>query len=282
MAKTDDMRTDAPTNYLDAALKAAALGMVTPITGPEGRKFLLRPGDFAIQELPDASRLGPFAKAQIEVDDRPSLSNYANRFCTARSIIVADIDKGTISVKVDYHSESDRTADEASMPGAGVHSATLVLRPSEEYKRWDAIEGQLLPQGDFARFLEENAVDILDPDAATMIEISRDMEATSGQKYTSSVRLDNGDRRVTFESETRARSDLRIPQRFSLSIPLWHGEEPVEINALFRWRAQGVDGILLGFQWHRVEYVRRAQFNLLAFTAAEETGLPVYFGRMKG
>lgn len=281
MTKTD-LREDNPASYLDAALKAAALGMTMPITGPEGRQFLIKPDGFAIQELPNASRLGPFAKALVEVDERASLRDYANRFATPHSVILADIDKGTISVKLDYHGASDRAKGIAPQPDAGLHSATLVLRPSEEFKRWDAMEGELWPQAEFARFLEENAVDITDPEPATFIEIARDMEATSGQKYVSSVRLDNGDRRVTFESETRARSDLNIPQKFWITIPLWHGEGTVGITALFRWRAAGADGIQLGFQWHRVEYVRRAQFNQMAFAVAEETGLPVYFGRMKG
>ena len=37
-------------------------------------------------------------------------------------------------------------------------------------------------------------------------------------------------------------------------------------------------GLMMGFQWHRVEYQRRAHFAEIATKAAEETGLPVFAG----
>ena len=154
-----------------------------------------------------------------------------------------------------------------------------MLRKSEEFQRWDEFEGALRDQADFARFLEENSSDIYAPDPATMIEISRDFEATVGQTYKSAIRLDNGDRRMVFESDTKVANDVIIPEKFTLSIPIYNGEEPDLLTCLFRWRAAGGGAVKLAFQWHRVEYQRRAHFALIARTAAEETGLPVYMGR---
>ncbi|WP_262983356.1 amine dehydrogenase large subunit [Paracoccus mutanolyticus] len=56
------------------------------------------------------------------------------------------------------------------------------MRPSEEFSRWDEMEGKIHPQAEFARFLEENSVDIGFPEAGTMIEISRDL-STVGQVF---------------------------------------------------------------------------------------------------
>jgi hypothetical protein len=63
-------------------------------------------------------------------------------------------------------------------------------------------------------------------------------------------------------------------------IPLYQGEEPEDLQALFRWRAAG-GAIAMGFIWHRVEYMRQARFSQIAFAAAENTGCPVFFGRNK-
>lgn len=262
---------------LDAMLRAAAQKLGNPIRAHDGSEYLVLPPNYKAERLMNDARLPPWPRAQIEVDDRASLSAYANRYSHSASIIVADYDKMTICARLDWHHEN--ASSQFGDAGADAHSVTLRLRPSEEFSRWDEIEGKLLPQEAFARFLEENAADILHPEAATMIEISRDIEATVGQTFKSSVRLDNGDRRLQFETETRSRTDLVIPQRFTLQIPVWNGEQPSDLTALFRWRAAGSEGILLGFNWHRVEYLRRAHFAAIAVAAAEETGLPVFHGR---
>lgn len=213
----------------------------------------------------------------LTVDDRASLSAYANRFSTGNSVLIADYDALTVTAALDYHPHNQEHDHGAA--GANTHAVTLKLRLSEEFQRWNGKAGKLMAQDEFALFLEENASDVAQPDPATMIEISRDFEATVGQTYKSSTRLDNGDRRVTFESETKARQDFVIPQKFALSIPIYNGEPPSELMAMFRWRATNSGVVTFGFDWHRVEYARRAHFATIATAAAEETGLPVFMGR---
>lgn len=269
--------TARPGEALETAIRAARLADPV-ITGPDGRQYAMVPKDFLHHELPDDARRAPFTRQRLTVDDRMSLIAYTNRFSDKASVILADYDMGTISTRLDWHPHNQIT-DAFGRPGRDEHSITLKLRPSEEYARWNAFANKMHSQADFALFLEENASDILHPDAATMIEISRDFEATVGQSYKSAARLDNGDRKLMFQSETNISSGVVIPQKFSLSIPLYNGEEPEELVANFRWRPAQGDGVTLGFQWHRVEYMRRARFTLIASDTAEATGLPYFIGR---
>jgi hypothetical protein len=266
-----------PGQALDAAIAAARIA--SPIlTGADGRLHAALPADFKIIALPDDGSLPPWPRQRVIVDDRASLVAYANRHSDkGRSVLIADFDKGTVSARLDWHPHNEAEGFGDAAPDQ--HSCTLKLRFSEEFARWNAQAGKLLPQDEFARFLEENSGDVGFPEAATMIEISRDFEATVGQSYKSSVRLDNGDRRLVFESETKALNDVTIPQKFTLSIPIYNGEEPDTLTCLFRWRAAGGGAVMLGFDWHRVEYQRRAHFTGIATAAAEETGLPVFMGR---
>ena len=211
-----------PRGALDAAIEAARLADPVFI-GNDGAQHVALPGDFRLHALPDASRRDPWPRSRVIVDDRASLSAYANRFSGPASILIADYDAGTISARLDWHGDNQRDPEEV---GPDAHSVTLKLRLSEEFQRWNEIEGKLQDQEDFARFLEENSSDIYAPDPATMIEISRDFEATVGQTYKSSLRLDNGDRRMVFESETKVTRDVIIPEKFRLSIPIYNGEEP--------------------------------------------------------
>jgi uncharacterized protein YfdQ (DUF2303 family) len=265
-----------PGETLETVLRAARLASPMVI-GPQGRNHVMLPNDFRLHELPDDSILPSRTKQRVTVDDRASLTAYANRFSSPASILLADYDKGEISARLDWHPNNALPAFPA--PDADVHSVTLKLRLSEEFQRWGAFEGKLHPQEDFARFLEENSSDIGFPEAATMIELSRDFEATVGQTYKSSVRLENGDRRINFQQDSRPSGEVVIPTKFVLSIPIYNGEEPDDLTCLFRWKANGQGGILLGFQWHRVEYQRRAHFQAIATSAAEETGLPSFIGR---
>ncbi len=266
----------APRAALDTAIDAARLSSPV-IEGPGFARYALVPAGYNLKLLQDPSRLDPFPSARVTVDDRASLSAYANRFSDDRSILIADYDANQIRAYLDWHHGNFSTAD--IYTGTLLHSVTLQLRLSEEFSRWNAMAGKLHDQADFARFLEENAADVAYPEAAQMIEISRDFEATVGQTYKGSVRLDNGDRRIRFESDSKAMNEAVVPQKFTLSIPIFNGELPDTLTALFRWRARPDGGVMLGFEWHRLEYQRRAHFNLIATTAAEETGLPVFFGR---
>lgn len=266
-----------PGETLETVLKAARLADPRH-TGPDGRQYLVLPEGFRAHELVDEGRLWPWERSRVTVDDRSSLSSYANRFSTDRSIIIADYDALTISARLDWHRHNQDPDDGRAGPDA--HSVTLKLRPSEEFSRWNTfVKAGFVDQEAFARFLEENSADVLQPDPATLIEISRDFEATVGQVYKSSTRLDNGDRRMVFQSDSNATSDVVVPKKITLRIPFYNGEEPSDIDAHFRWRGASGGAVVFALEWHRVEYHRRAHFNAIAFAASEETGLPVFLGR---
>lgn len=268
-----------PKDALDAALTAARLASPV-IEGDNGARFALIPQGFRLDAIPAPHRLPPYIYEQPVFDDAESLIIYANRFSvTGQSILVADIDQLTVAACLDWHNANDR--DKALAPQPRRHTATLQLRDSEEFKRWTAMEGALHDQMAFAEFLDENASDIVDPDPAVMIEIARDLEATQGVNFKSSTRLQTGERSIVYETETHTKGEMKVPTQFTLQIPLFAGEAPVDIVASFRFRP-GMGGLKLGFVWRRVEYRRQAEFQALATRIAERTGLPVMFGRTKG
>lgn len=264
-----------PRSALDTAIDSARLA--SPLIDRGDRQFAFIPEgyDLTLKDISDPLRLSARVRQSVTLDDAASLIAFVNRFPADASVLVADFTALTISAVLDFHGDNQTAA---GVVGACEFVAKFALLPSEEYSRWDAIEGQMHDQAVFAAFLEENAVDICAPDPATMIEISRDLEATTNSAFRAKTRLENGDRAFTYETETKVKGDLIVPTKFSLCIPLFNGEEPEILEAMFRFRPQA-DGLKLGFVWHRVQYRRRAQFNLIATRIAEETGLPVFNGR---
>jgi uncharacterized protein YfdQ (DUF2303 family) len=267
-----------PESALDAAIKAARLASPV-IDGPHGARHILVPEGFRLEAAHDPHALPPhIIKTAVVVDQRASLSAYVNRFSDDRSILIADYDAGSIKAVLDWHFDNAVVDGGSLDPQPREHSCTLKLRPSEEFKRWAEMENSFHGQAEFAAFLEENAVDVIDPEPAVLIEISRDLEGTQGVTFKSSTRLENGDRSFVYETETRAKGDIKVPREFVLSIPLYEGEEPVPLRCAFRWRINGGQ-LQMGFVWRRVEYQRRAHFMEIATAASEETGRPVFFGR---
>lgn len=267
----DELNT--PRNALDAGIAAAALHKPV-IEMEDGRRFAQVPDGFDLQNISDPHLLPPHIEQTITVDDRDSFTAYANRFSDDRSLIVADYDNGKISAYLDWHKDNNHELK----PQKVKHTSTLRMRDSLEYERWSKMEGDLHSQSDFAYFIEENVADVTDPDSSDLVEICRELEATQGANFKSGQRLDNGDRSFTYENETHVKNQLAVPTQIKLLIPLYFGEEPTEITANFRFRVNP-DGLRLGFQWHRVEYQRQAKFREMATLAADETGLPVFFGR---
>ncbi len=262
-----------PRNALETGLVAAA--MAKPIIDhDDGRRHVLIPEGFNLHDVTDPNLLPRHITQLVTVDDRASFTAYTNRFSDERSIVIADYDNGKISARLDWHTDNEHNLQAQH----ATHIATLALRDSEEYKRWSEMENKLHTQQDFAFFIEENVADVIDPDSSTLLEICRELEATQGAAFKSGTRLDNGDRSFTYENETHIKNEMVVPTEIKLAIPLYQGEEPTRITAKFRFRVKP-DGLFLGFNWHRVEYQRQAKFTELAHAAAEETGLPLFFGR---
>lgn len=262
-------------NALKALMKGATLAAPL-LTGDDGRQHALVPEGFALKDITDPHALHPRPKAVVTVDDRASLVAYTNLHQTEKSAIFADYTAGTITTQIDWHPHNQH--EDHGFAGAREHAVRLFLQPSEEFARWNAMEGKMHAQAAFALFLEENANDIHAPEPGIMLELSRDLEAVSGQSFKARTRLENGDMTFAFETENKIVSKVQAPTEFILNIPVYHGEDPELLVAKFRWRP-APDGLTLGFVWHRVEFMRRARFTQIATQAAEDTGLPVIMGR---
>lgn len=264
-----------PREALDAAIEAARLASPV-VEGPHGQRHIFVPDGFDLHHANDPHALPPHIVQAVTVDDAESLVRYTNRFSDVRSVLIADLDEMAIRSVLDWHRNNSHEGEMAPEPCR--HSATLALRESEEFRRWNAIQGELHDQMVFAEFLDENASDIVDPEPSVMLEVARDLEATQGVNFKASTRLQTGERNLSYETQTHVKGDLKVPMQFTLAIPLFEGEEPADIVASFRFRPRS-DGLKLGFVWRRVEYRRRAEFRQIAHRVAEATGRPLFFGR---
>lgn len=174
-------------------------------------------------------------KGTARVLDAASFCEYYRLFQDADSRVFADETTSKILAVLDYH-ESGHGEDG---PRWGQHRIDLTLRHSEEWKRWIALNGKRTPQMEFAEHLENNAPDIVDPDAATMLEVARDLSAKTDVDFGSAIRMANGSVQFKYSEQvkgTYGNGNIDIPERFVIAIPVYVGGERTQIVARLRYR----------------------------------------------
>lgn len=247
-----------------------------------GATHVFAPNDYTVHEIRDPDHVPGHVCETLVFDDAASLNDYARRFAEPGALLFADLSNDSVTARLDWHLDC-ATSKRAGGDGEratrtrNAHAARLQLTPSEEWRRWNEAEADWFSQEDFARFLEENACDVIEPASASLIEIARDLEVHSDHKFRSRTDLQSGNRIFHYETEDNVKGQIRVPQTITVRIPFWLGEPVQDLEALFRYRASE-KGLRLGFEWRRVEHRRQAAFRETAVKIAEETGLAVCFG----
>lgn len=271
----------------DLARKAS---VVQSVSGGDGRHYLIVPDGYTAKDVTDPHGLFPrapaYIKQRVEVQALDSLTDYVNKFKTADSMLFADIMANSITGLIDYHHDGVGVEGSAKVQKASnnAHAVTMALPFSEEWRLWTSIDGKLMGQLEFARFLEENNPDIAQPNAAELIEAARDLHALRSVKFTKVVRTDSDNENFTAEDSTtlasnRTGNNVELPREFTLNIPIYFGESSIEMKAHLRWKV-GDDGMSLGFKMWRPEHIRQAEFKRIVTHAAESTSLTAVYGKV--
>lgn len=260
-----------------AELAIAAAGIPEIIKTASGREFLVKPEGYDHEDVTEKNAVAPILPDHIRqgvtLQTVDSLVDYANRFKTDETVLFADIDTNTILTAIDYHG-----------PGSAkhfAHLAKMVLPYSVEWKLWTSIDGKLMKQLEFARFLEENAADIAAPSGADLLDACRDLQANRKVNFTKAVRTSSNNENFEFTDETEARTKggLELPTQFKLSIPVYFNGALTTLMAFLRWELSEGEGLRLGVQLHRAEHVRQAVFKQIIDDAADRIERPAVFGK---
>lgn len=269
------------TNFAETIAELTMAGAkATQLTTPDKRQFLVRPQGVELKEVTDPHGLIPADPIRIAttvtVQTVDSLVDYSQRFLTATSLILADIEKNRIRTALDYHGPGK--------PQHLQHTAILDLPYSLEWKTWTAASGKMLTQLDFARFIEENAPDIEAPAGADLLEIVRDLQALRRVDFRKVVRTATDCESIEYSDTTDARTKngaVEVPTKFMLKIPVYFGGDAVTVFAHLRWALDDTT-LRLGVSLNRAEAVRQAVFRDIVQDVAHRTELLAVYGRVNG
>lgn len=223
--------------------------------------------------LPKPARI----RATVTFTDVASYLDYVTEFEgseTSRTFAAAE--SHAIATLLDYH-DSRRVA-----PAWCAHKAILNLKLSPEWGLWKGADKRPFSQVAFAEFLEENYEDVVEPDAAFLVEVAHRLEATKTVHFKSGVRLDNGAVQLEYNEvidgqANGAKGLMKVPAAFKLSIPIYAGHDPVPVEARLRYSIAD-QKLTFKFLLKNADKLEKAAFDAILTTLKGTLTSPVHLG----
>lgn len=242
---------------MTAVIEAAHAGAVpTKLTEVGAKTWWLIPGvggsPSRVEAIDAETAEGAPARkrGRVVVFDAPSFNR-----------ILADNEgAGDISIYIDRNPEKPAVVavlngNGKTGPGWADFRVSIEFRQTPQWAKWKAIDGKMMPQVQFAEFIEDNLEDISVPNGATMLEIATYLEATRTVNFRSGIRLPSGQIQFQNMENIEAKvsaAQIEVPETFTLGIAPIFGLPAYQVPARFRYRLQ--DGKLtLGIKLQRIE-----------------------------
>jgi len=172
--------------------------------------------------------------------------------------------------------------DDRDEAGYGDQRCILELLPTKAWATWTELDKKWLDLPTFAEHIEDNLIDIVSPDGATMLEVSQSLQATTGAEVQRAERISNGEvkfRYVETISATAGQAgEFEVPAEFIIAIAPFEGAEPTMVTARFRYRLNRGD-LRLSYALVRPDDVRRDAYQAHVTEVAETITAPVFQGR---
>lgn len=251
----------------------SAEGVGRTVDAPDGSMVVFFPPDWQSKVLPPIDPVLTHIKQTVTFQDQASFSTYIAEHLNEDSRLFVDIERAVMTVVFDYHKAA------GAEPARMAHRAVYGMKLSDEWKRWTGIDGTKMPQMSFARFLEENVQDIVDPAGADVLELSLNLQAKKKVHFEAGVRLQTGSNQITFKEEIEAnggRKNLAVMPDFEIGIPVFFNGEPYRVKCFLRY---DIDDGKLSF---KVDMNRRAHIHQHAVqesakaVAAEHSLTPLF------
>jgi uncharacterized protein YfdQ (DUF2303 family) len=213
----------------------------------EDHQFITGPEHLVVRSLkeflPPPSRI----KQRVELISVPAFLEYVTRYQTPESLVFANEPDASYEAVLDYHGESDV---EPGQRGWCDHLAFYRCPQSDAWKIWNLANGKMMDQVTFARFIEDNLKEVVEPFAADLLQLCLNLNIHKAATFESDIRLDNGQTRFRYAEEIRGATktgDIDIPTMLGLQMAVFVDGAVYGQAARFRYRMS--DGKLtLGFE----------------------------------
>jgi uncharacterized protein YfdQ (DUF2303 family) len=258
---------------------------------PAGKAIVsLKPFFDELREKPDRRR------GTATIRDLKSFIEFVERFKSDNTALFANPDKGgpSLTAVFDYHPHGG----DATVADWSQHRAVYAPQLSDEWKVWTGRDGTSMAQADFAAFVDDRIRDLIvpaldDPKLKTfadlvqgawatpsdMVKLSRSLQVNVESVVKNAQTLNSGEVSIIFEEVHKdgAGAPLRVPNLFTIAIPVFYGGELYRIAARLRYRVNNAK-ISWSYQLVRPDLVFDDALNEIIDKASTDTSLPLFLG----
>ena len=182
-----------------AIAAGAAIGDPRIVVPTNEGVYAVVPKDYEIQDLEQYLPKPLRVRQHVTLNDTDSFIEYVKAYAKQPTTRLFFANEGeAFEAVIDYHESADA-------PAWCEHKATFKPVRSVEFTTWMERNRKQFTQVDFARFLEENLPDVVEPEGAVLLEVALTMEAKKEVTFSSGVRLANGQIQFQYDEEVRAR-----------------------------------------------------------------------------
>lgn len=190
----------------------------------------------------------PYVAQNVHLNDTESFVMYVKRYQTPSTLLFATLPQNAdgsgaeFRAVFDYHNGGKGSLPEGASEHPSARCAHQAIYPcplSESWKNWTRQNGKGLTQTDFINFIEANSIDIVTPDAATVMELAVSFESKTEVTFTSKIDRLSGAKMLNFTEEVssgKSGGKLKVPDSLKLRLPVFDGGKPFEITARLEWR----------------------------------------------
>lgn len=269
---------------MDAPNTEALVALITDALGPrtiDRIPFAVVPAAYKIESLEHFKDRPARPRGIVKIKDVESFLAYWSRFVVEASVLFAsgpEVKAPYFCAIFDYHVDGREA-------GWCEHQARFDCEFSSEWKTWMAKNGQHQDQTSFARFIEDNFIDIVRPEdephapaAADILEIATQLEVHKTIRLTQGTRLNNGQHQLSYVEEiqgTTRSGTLTIPDRFFIAVaPFYHSTvEKIAVRLRYRDTEKGV---FFCYELERPQDVVRKAYDQLTIKIHRETGAIIF------
>jgi len=255
---------DAVAAITTAALNVKMIQGMPAVVIPNGYQMALMD-----ELLPAPLRI----KDTIHLDEVESFTRYVNLFKGEGTQILVNKDSGKAICTFDYHSPEQ--------PRHCSHKAALKLTTDFRFNAWERQNRKMFDQTGFAEFIEERSLDIREPSAATLMEVTKNLKGAKKVTFQSGKDLSNGSVQFTYNEEVKGsigKNNLTVPETFTIGIPMFQGGEAYKIIANLRYKIDGEGLLLLSYVIPKLQELEETAWAGIVKEIEEKTGIKPFIG----
>jgi len=233
-------------------------------------RYAVIPEGSSVHELERLLPAPVRARAAVTALSVDTFCAYVTKFKTEATAIFADQKSFSLVGIIDYH-----------MPSAAAfrdHRVSYSAPRSLEWETWRGSNAKKMTQADFAQFIEDNVVDIRAPAGADVLEVARSLQAKKAVEFSSGIRLADGAQQFTYNETVDGSSrngTLKVPEEFTLGIPVFFGGQLYEVRARLRYRIEG-GKLSMWYELYRWQHIEQDAFAAVRGEVGNGTGVTVW------